>query len=188
MAFGMAARMTELARFLIELLTTLWPLREVEAWAQGVRFWLNRPVGVLGPGIHWVVPYFGDVRAVSVVPAVISTPLSTITLTDGMTCTYSLSATIEVTDPQAALCTIDDYMETSQELLTSVPAEELATMDRERLEPDRRGRLLLSLRTRVNNELAAHGMRVTALRFTNFALNLRTYRLLTDSSQPTPGW
>jgi hypothetical protein len=27
-------------------------------------------------------------------------------------------------------------------------------------------------------------MEVSALRFTNFALNLRTYRLLTDSSAP----
>ena len=180
--------MTELARFLIELLQTLWPLREVNAWSKGVRFWFNRPVGVVGPGVYWVLPYFGEVREVSCVPAVIATPLSTITLTDGMTYTYSLSATIEVTDPQAALCAIDDFMETSQELITSIPAEELATMDRERLEPERRGRLLLSLRTRVNNELSQYGMNVTALRFTNFALNLRTYRLLTDSSQPSSHW
>jgi regulator of protease activity HflC (stomatin/prohibitin superfamily) len=180
--------MTELARFLIELLTTLWPLREVQAWSKGVRFWLNRPVAVLSPGVHWVVPYFGDVRDVSVVPAVITTPLSTITLGDGATCTYSLSATIAVTDPQAALCEIDDYMETSQELITSIPAEALADMDVGRLAPEARGRLLASLRTRVNTELRRYGMEVSALRFTNFALNLRTYRLLTDSSGLPAKW
>jgi regulator of protease activity HflC (stomatin/prohibitin superfamily) len=87
-----------------------------------------------------------------------------------------------VTDAQAALCEVDEYEETSQELIQSIPAEALAEMDVARLAPDARGRLLAALRTRVNTELRRYGMEVSALRFTNFALNLRTYRLLTDAS------
>jgi hypothetical protein len=177
---------TELWRFLIELVQTLWPLREVEQWERGVRFWCRRPVGTVGPGLHMVLPYFGDVRAVSTVPAVITTPLLTITLSDGATCTYGLSATVGVTDPQAALCEVDDYTETSQELLTSIPAEALATMDTARLAHDARGRLLAALRTRANTHTQRFGVEVRELRFTTFALNLRTYRLLTDSG--ATGW
>ncbi len=174
--------MTEIARFVVELLTTLWPFRQVEQWERGVRFWCNRPVGVVGPGIYVVLPYWGDVCAVSTVPGVITTPLCTITLTDGATCTYSLSGEVEVTDPQSALCDIDNHEETTLELLTAIPAEALADMDVARLAPDARGRPLGSLRTRVDTELRRYGINVRALRFTNFALNLRTYRLLTDST------
>lgn len=180
--------MADLARFLLELIQTLWPLREVSAWSRGVRFWINRPRGTVGPGIYWVVPYLGDVRDVPVVPAVITTPLCTITLSDGQTCTYSLSATVVVTDPVAALCEIDDYTETTQELLTSIPAEALADMSASRLQPEARGRLLAALRTRVNTELRRYGVEVTALRFTNFALGLRTLRLLTDAPAPSRTW
>ena len=122
------------------------------------------------------------------VPAVITTPLCTITLTDGATCTYSMSATLCVTDAQLALCSVDEYEETSQELITSIPAEALAEMDASRLAPDARGRLLAALRTRVNTELRSYGMDVKALRFNNFALNLRTYRLLTDRGSTSDGW
>jgi regulator of protease activity HflC (stomatin/prohibitin superfamily) len=180
--------MTEIARFLVELLTTLWPFRQVEQWERGVRFWCNRPVATVEPGIYLVVPYWGDVCAVSTVPAVITTPLCTITLTDGATLSYSLSGEVEVTDPQAALCEIDSHEETSLELLTAIPAEALAEMDASRLAPDARGRLLAALRTRVNTELRRYGINVRALRFTNFALNLRTYRLLTDRSGLPDKW
>lgn len=180
--------MTELARFVVELLQTLWPLREVSAWCQGVRFWLNRPVAVLEPGVYWVVPYFGDVREVSVVPAVITTPMCTITLADQATCTYALSATIKVIGPREALCEIDDYLETSQELLTAIPAEVLSEVESAKLAPLARGRLLGGLRTRLNNELRPAGMEITALRFTNFVIGAKTYRLITDNSGLNSQW
>ncbi len=177
--------MTDLARFLIELLQTLWPLRQVDQWESGVRFWLGRTVGIVGPGFYWVIPYFGDVKPVSVVPAVLSTPLLTITLVDGKTCTYSLSAVLKVVDAELALCAVDDYTETSQELLTSIPAAALAEVAAERLEPDSRGRLIAALRKQVNTELKEYGLEVSSLRFTNFALNLKTIRLLSGAGEVT---
>ena len=67
--------------------------------------------------------------------------------------------------------------------------EALADMDVSRLEPAARGRLLASLRTRVNTELRRYGIEVEALRFVNFALGLRTLRLLTDArAADEKGW
>lgn len=180
--------MTDFARFLIDLLTTLWPLRQVNPGCKGVRLWRNHPVAELGPGIYVVLPYFGEIIEVSVVPAVITTPLSTITLLDGATLAYSLSATLQVVDPTKATCEIEDYRETAQELITAVPAEVLATLPAEKVDPDNRARLLGTLKRRVNAELADYGIEVRELRFTNFASNLRTYRFLTDSSGLSSGW
>jgi regulator of protease activity HflC (stomatin/prohibitin superfamily) len=178
----------ELIRLLMEIITTLWPLREVHAWEMGVRFWCNRPTHTVGPGIYWVLPYIEEVRGTSTVPAVVTTPMSVLTLQDGTTLNYSVSATVEIIDAIKALVEIDDAHETAQELITARIAEYMAGLDPKRLEADARGRLLAALQKVCNTELNQYGINVKALRFTNFALNLRTYRLLTDSSGLSSAW
>lgn len=175
--------MSELVRLVLDVAKFLWPLRPVEQWEIGVYYILGRAYWEVGPGRWPVIPYFMDVRAVSVVPALVSTPLQTITLRDGTSLTFGATATVRVERAADAINLVNDYNETTVELVASVLAERLAKVDANRLDPERRGRLMADLLQWLDAETGQFGVRVLALRFTNFALNVRTYRLLMDTSQ-----
>lgn len=180
--------MADLLQVIVNIVQFLWPFREVEQWERGVYYVFGHYWITVGPGRWPVIPYFMDVRAVSIVPAIVTTPMLTITLTDGRTLTFSAAATVEVADAADALNLIDDYTETTQELLGARIAEKLAEVDAGRLDTGSRKRLLTDLTRWIDDETRQYGVRVTALRFTNFAVNLRTYRLLTDSAVPATAW
>ena len=175
--------MGDFLRIILDSIQYLWPFRPVEAWERGAYFVLNRPRWRVGPGYWPMVPYFSDVKAVSVAPAIIRTPLQIVTLVSGKTLAFSASATVQVEDVVSALVDVDSYEETTGELISGALAERLAKVDPERFETAvRRRNLLQELASDLDEECLAFGVRVRALRFNNFAINLKTYRLLTDSA------
>jgi regulator of protease activity HflC (stomatin/prohibitin superfamily) len=183
--------LSDLLQTIVGIAQYLWPFREVQHWERGAYMFFGRVFAVVGPGRWPVVPYFMDVIAVTTVPAIISTPLQTITLSDGhSTLTYSASALVRVIDVRAALVNIDSYEQTSQELLAAELAKELADADADRLTSDKRGRLITTIKNRISSETEKFGVVCEGLFFTNYAINLRTYRLLVDNATQTTtaGW
>jgi len=178
--------MTDLFRLLGEWLQFIWPLRKVHQWERGLRYRFGRYVCELEPGIYWATPWFGEVRAESVVPGIVQTPRIDITAQDGTMVTLQASATVRVGDLPKAMNEVDAYMETTQELITAVLAEKVAEVDAERLRPEKRGRLLSDLRRWVHLEAAKCGVEVTNLRFTTFVMNPRPFRLLGDNASVAP--
>lgn len=179
--------MNDLLQTLIAVLQYSWPFRAVESWERGVYFVFGYRWRVVGPGRWPIVPFFMDVRPVSIVPAVLGTPLLTITLRDGRTLTFSAAATVCVTDAWKAF-EVDDYDETTRELVGARLAEKLAEVDAARVDPDNRRRLMGDLIRWLNDETKEYGVAVRALRFTNFSVNLRTYRILTDTAVAADAW
>jgi regulator of protease activity HflC (stomatin/prohibitin superfamily) len=181
--------MTELIRLIADMLRTLNPIRKVMAWEQAVYFRCGRVRGTVGPGLVFVVPYLCDLIPVPVVPEVYTTPLQTVTLRDGSQLTYSASITVVVTDPAAAYTRLGHYSETVVELSAGVLSEGLADADPARFDPARgkRDRLVDDLRGEINETVGGYGLRVDALRLSNFARGVRTVRLLLDRAvMPTP--
>jgi len=160
----------------------LWPFRGVRQWQRGCYYVCGRYWRTVGPGEWPVIPYFMNVIAVDVVPSIISTPLQTITLRDKRLAAFSATATLLVEDPRAALNDVDKYEETVAELVASVLAERIADADPERFDPayGKRDRLLEELRVALDDATRVFGVRVLALRFTNFMTDVRTYRLLAE--------
>lgn len=168
---------------LISFLERFWPFVIIDQWERGVfRIFGRVYFQPLPPGLYPFLPWFMSIEQVSVVPNPIGSPLLNITLRDGKTLSYSIMATVQVEDPVAAIVNIDDYKESTIEAITSVVSEKLAEVDANRLEPEKRGRLRADLLRWVNEETLKFGIRVLSLRFTNFALNQKAYRLLTDSA------
>lgn len=178
--------MEGVVRLVVEIVGYLWPFRAVEQWERGVYYVFGRYWRTVGPGRWPVIPYFMNVIAVSVVPVPVSCPLQTITTKSGGTLTFSATATVCVTDAAAALNAVDQYKDSVVELVSALLAEELAEKPDEQLHSSR---LETSLRTALNKQTTLYGIEVQAVRFANFAMNLRTYRLLVDSAVVTQaGW
>jgi len=168
---------------LIDFLGEFWPLVIVDQWEHGCYYVIGRAKRrVLKPGVYPIIPWFMDVETVSVVPTPISTPLLNITLKDGKTLSYSLTAVIQVDNAYRALNTIDDYKESVGELIASKASEKLADVEAARVDPEGRRRLLGDLLRWCDAETEQYGVRVHALRFTNFAINQRAYRFLVDTA------
>ncbi len=174
---------------LLDFLARFWPFDIVDEWEEGVFYFCGRAWRKkYPPGVYGFIPWFTRIETVSVVPTVISTPLLNITLMDGKTLCYSATAIVQVIDPWLALNAIDDYQESVGELVASRVSSKLASVDAERLDLERRGRLLPDLIRWLNQDTEQYGVTVRDLRFTNFAINQRAYRLLTDTALNSMVW
>ena len=176
--------MPDLIRALFDLLAALWPFRLVWQWQRDVYYVAGRYWRTVGPGCWPAVPWLMDVRAVDVVPAIHHTPLQTVTLRDGRALVFSATITSEVEDIAAAWNRVSRWEAAVVELVAGLLADRLADADPARLDAaaDCRGALVEELRRAADAATSEFGVRIRALRFGNFALGVRTYRLLGDQA------
>lgn len=171
----------EILDFLKETIEFVWPARIVHHWERGGYYVLGHWWKDVGPGLYGVVPWFTSLSLISLAPHPISCTRGDITLSDNSILSFDATATARVIDVFRALNEIEDYQHSTTLLLGAVLAEKLAEVDAVRLAPEKRKRLFSDLARWVNDETMKYGVEVTDVRFTSFVLNLRTYRLLTDS-------
>ncbi len=176
--------MTELIRLIVDLAAAIVPLRIVWQWQTGLYYIGGRYQWTCGPGLKFLIPGLCDVKCVSMVPEIHTTPLQTITLRDGRNLTYSASLTVVVHDANKAYNTLGHWDETVVEMAARVASEELADADTDRFDPTRgkRDRLIESIRSKIDAAVNVYGVSVTALGLNNFALGVRTLRLLLDKA------
>lgn len=174
--------MSDLLRTILEVIRFIWPLRIVQAWERGGYLVCGRWHREVGPGLKVIVPWFCEVLTASTAPALVGCGREDITTQDGTTLSFSAIATARVFDVKLALTAVDDYHESTQELVGSFLAERLAEVDADRLTPEKRSRLFKQLQKELAVEAAEWGVEITKLRFNSFVTNVRLYRLLTDSA------
>jgi regulator of protease activity HflC (stomatin/prohibitin superfamily) len=175
----------EFFKILIEKLEFFNPLKKVNQWETGLYYINGRFYWSLGPGLKFVVPWFCDLKTVSMVPEIETAPLQTVTLLDGRTLTYSASLRLTVFNAALAFHAVGHYTETAVELSAGLISSMLAETDPKRLtDPSRKKRdnLLAEIRDEINTELKEFGLSVSTLRLNNFALDIPTLRLLGDKA------
>lgn len=180
--------MTGLIESLLNIIKWIWPLEKVPAWAHGVQLRFGAVRRVCKPGAwYWNWWWVEEMLEVSIVPAIISTGRKDIETSDGERLTFEITGTVYVTDPVQAHTCVDQYTETSIELLTAVVCDKLADVDAKRLDPDARRRLLSDLARWVNKAADEHGygFAVRDLSFTTFVRGVRMFRIIGEA-QPLP--
>ncbi len=177
--------MEGLLRLILDFMRELTPFRVVWTWQTGLYYVAGRYQWTCKPGLKLVIPWLCEVRCVSVVPEIETTPLQTVTLRDGKTLTYSASLTLKVVDAAKAWNNVGHYSETAVELAAGVISSMLGEEDPVRIiDPSRskRANMLDDIRGEINSLLVGYGLEVLALRLNNFALGVPTLRLLMDKS------
>jgi regulator of protease activity HflC (stomatin/prohibitin superfamily) len=166
-------------QFLVDLITEIWPLRHVSGWETGIRTWCNRPKAEKRPGIYLVIPLFGDILTLTTVPYVTVGSRQDITLKDGTPLNFAASAWVQVTDATKARFNVDEYEESTTEIMEAVLAERLAEVDVERFETvAKRRNFLKELASIVDEQTQEFGVTVERVWFSNFSLKLKTFRAL----------
>lgn len=165
---------------LLAVIRFLWPFRIVHQWERGGYLVCGKWWREVGPGLKVVVPWFCDVMTAATVPALVGCGREDITVQDGSTLSFAAMATARVVDVKLALTAVDNYHESTQELIGSFLAEQLAEADAARLAPEKRKALFRTLQNKLAAEAAEWGVEITKLRFNSFVTNVRTFRLLTE--------
>lgn len=176
--------MTDLLRLLGEWIQFLWPLRRVRLFERALYTVCGR--WERGPGVYPIIPWFCEVDAESVAEGLVQTPRIDLTLKDGTALSFALGATVRVKDLRRAVNKVDAYMESAQELLAAVAGEKIPEVDPDRLQPDKRGRLLSDLKRWTQAEADEYGIEILKLRFTSYVFRPRFYRVLTDAGSAAP--
>lgn len=173
--------MVGLLQQIVEFLQGIWPIKSVpEGQLGGIYRW-GKFTHTVGPGRpQVVVPGLREMKCFPVIPAIVGTPRLDITLADGTTLSYKLSAVAQVEDFHLAINTIDSYTESTQELLSAISADRLASAAPDLLKPESRSDLLGKLRDSINTETRKFGIGVKKVRFTTFVRNIKTIRLLQE--------
>lgn len=170
--------MGEFIQLIAGWIETLWPFRIVRQYEQAAYYIGGRFQHLRGPGLYLVIPWFMDHHEASVVPEMIDTGRQDITLRDKTLLSFSASAWVRVVDLDKAINTVDEYARMVNELVRSVLADKLASVEPTRLLPESRLRLQGDLARWANEEAQEFGMEVSKVRFTSFVVNPRTYRML----------
>ena len=176
--------MFELVRLLLDTCGQLLPFRIVPQWCRANYYFCGRHQFQTGPGLKIILPYFCDVKCVPIVPEVGTTPLQSVTLRDGRHLTFSASVTFKVTDANLAYNTLGHWTETVMELAAGILSDGLADAKPERFDPahGKRDNLIEEMRKDIDAAVQVYGITIMAVRLNNFALGVKTVRLLVDKA------
>lgn len=171
---------------IIELLKSFWPFHKVQEWERGEYYVCGIHWKSVAKGVYPIVPWFCEIINVPVKPSVISTPRMDLTLKSGANISFAATAVVQVSDSSKAINEIDNYQESTQEVLAATLADRLVRVKEERLDAENRASLLRDLRDWVNDETSIFGVDTKSVRFTTFVQNAKQLRLLQDGA--TQAW
>jgi regulator of protease activity HflC (stomatin/prohibitin superfamily) len=179
----------DLLRAIVEIVQYIWPLRLVHTWEGGGYYVFGRWWKEVGPGIYFIVPFFSDVKTISVASAIVGTGRQDITLLDGTTLSFSATVWAKIVDVYKAFNLVDEPTSTTQELLASLLADTLAETPVDRLRGSKRktNNLFKDLEEQLKREALEFGVEIHELRFTSFVLGVKTHRFLIDQA-PIANW
>lgn len=166
---------------IIELLKSFWPLVIVQEWERGEYYVCGIHWKSVAKGCYPIIPWFCSIVSVPIKPSILSTPRMDLTLKSGANISFAATATVRVFDSSKALNEIDNYQESTQEVLAATLADRLVRVKEERLDAENRAGLLRDLREWINAETSAFGVETQNVRFTTFVQNARQLRLLQDT-------
>jgi regulator of protease activity HflC (stomatin/prohibitin superfamily) len=169
-------------QFIIDTLQLLWPLSIVKEWENGALYRFGRFVRLLGPGVYATWPWFEEIQTRGVVKGIVRGSRQDITLKDGSVVTFELAARVRVRDLGLALNAIDQYEESLQEVMETIGADTMREMDPSRARPERLGRLLGSVKGRMQTEADEFGLEIDSVSFRSFVHNARVFRLLGEQT------
>lgn len=78
-------------------------------YERGVRYRRGRAAGILGPGVHWILPSVSVIVRVDVRPAFLAVPGQEVLTADGIGLKITIVAKYQVTDPERAVNAVAGY-------------------------------------------------------------------------------
>lgn len=128
--------MIELVQRIAAFLKSFWPLFVVLPWEAAVRARAGKHVALLGPGVHWRVPFFDVLTLVNTRMRFVHSDLQTLSTKDGAILTASFTVGFCIVDPLVATMRLHKPERAVASMVCGFFAEVAATTLRSDLTPD----------------------------------------------------
>lgn len=94
--------MAEILEKILTFLKTFWPLFVVLPWESAVRARGGKHLALLGPGVHFRLPFFDTLQVVNTRLRIVHTEAQTLTTADGHALVVALTLGFRIVDPMLA--------------------------------------------------------------------------------------
>lgn len=172
--------MIEFLQKIAEFLKNFWPLFVVLPWEAAVRARAGKHVALLGPGVHWRIPFFDVLTLVNTRMRFVHSDLQALSTKDGSTLTASFTVGFRITDPLTATMRLHRPERAVSSMVNGYLAEVVAATDRASLTPEYAAKHVLE---RLKTE--AIGYEFEVCQPGDFGY-IRTYRLIQQHG--SAGW
>lgn len=171
--------MALLERF-VSFVKNFWPLFVVLPWESAVRARAGKHVALLGPGVHFRVPFFDQLALVNTRVRYVHSDPQTLTTLDGATLTVSFTVGFRIVDPLIATMRLHKPERAVTAMVCGFVADVVTRAKREDLAP---------------SQVSAHVLAALSASATGYAFEMvqvcefgymRTYRLMQQYG--SPGW
>lgn len=169
----------ELVQWFVNLLKGARCWAVVLPWEQAVRVRMGKNALVWGPGFHWRIPFFDDVRLVNTRLRVGSTGLQALTTKDGKTVSACVSVGFRITDPLKALKALREPEGTCAVYAMTLVASYVIARNANEIDVEALGASVLA----SIQPFGAGGLQYDFVSIVDFAI-VRTYRLIQEAWRP----
>ncbi len=170
--------MQELIKFILDRLLALWPLRRVDEWQLGLMVRGGIIQRELGPGLHWTVPLWDQVKTYPNTEISVDLEAATVETADGQIYTVSANVSYRMTSIEAYWRAVWNLELNLARVARGRLASFLATAKSAELNGGR-GRIEDALRADLAGELEPWGIEVTRFHLTD-CVRCRAVRLYHD--------
>lgn len=172
--------MSELVQWIVSVLKSarIWVV--VLPWEKAVRVRFGKHALVWGPGFHWRIPFFDDVRVVNNRLRISSTPFQAVTTKDGKTVSVGTSIGFRVADPLLALRAMLQPEFSCGVYAQTLVSAYIRTRNADQLSVEEMGRFVHE----GMRGFGGGGLEYDFVSIVDFAI-VRTYRLLQEGWRPT---
>lgn len=166
--------MTSFVTWLQGLVRPIKPFCTVTPWEQGVRVRFGKHVDLLGPGMHWKLPFLDSVTVLPIRVRVASMPTQTAMTRDGKAVSIGLALQYQIEDVERVFRSVHHPEQTLTFWVQGAVGDLIRTLDAGEITPER-------VRSAVVQQIDAHSMGLGAFQVfvTDLAI-VKTYRLLRD--------
>lgn len=172
--------MVELLQRVVAFLKNFWPLFVVLPWESAVRARAGKHVALLGPGIHFRLPFFDLISLVNTRMRFVHSDLQTLSTKDGAVLTASFTVGFRIVDPLTATMRLHKPERAVTAMVCGFFAEVAATHTRSELTPEIASRHVLG---RLRTEAAGYEFEICQAGDFGY---MRTFRLMQQYG--SAGW
>ena len=165
--------MNSFISFLQGLIRPIKPLVIVKPWEQGLRVRFGKHVRLLGPGVHWKIPFFDAVSVLPIRVRATNLPTQTVSTLDGHALTIGLAMQYQIEDVEKVYRSVHNPEQTLASWVLGAVAEHARTLHDDEITSEALRQSTAGL------NVAAMGLGAFRVFVTDIAI-VRTYRLIQD--------
>ena len=161
-------------------LLAMLPVKIIHSFERGVKFHKGIDKALLGPGLHWFLPFLQSIEVASVVDDVITLPTQSLTTSDDKHISFCMNVEYEIHDLRAMWIEVQDFQHSLKNLAMNHLAARVRELSWKELR-ESQSELEKSMKGTLTTKVKKWGVTVLSVGIVDL-VETQTYRIFGDGS------